>query len=43
MLMSKLGYEKFENWPSLYWYQQDNTLILVPVDDFKFDGPEDAV
>ena len=39
ILINKLGYQKFENWPSLYWHEKQRLLLLVFVDEFKLAGP----
>ena len=42
-LINKLGYQKFENWPSLYWHEKRRLLLLVFVDDFKLAGPKQTL
>mgnify|MGYP007023072079 CR=1 FL=1 len=37
------GFVPIENWPSVYWHDGLEVVLIIYVDDFKLSGPEDKL
>ena len=38
-----VGFEPIQDWPSCYWHDKLQLLLVIYVDDFKMSGPTDSV